>query len=457
MKFAADFESFLIANVNLNQSRLDTLQKKVDAIESFVEADATFSDMFLDVIPTGSWAHRMIIRPVCADDEFDADILLYVEEQDGWQPKDYIEKLYSSFHNSGAYGSCAQRKTRCVRIDYTGDFHVDVVPYLERGGDNVITNRAEPKDEGRFEVSHPEAFSEWIDERQRVTSGTFIKVVRLIKYLRDYKNTFTCVSIILTTLLGDEVNEIEASYSPALYADIPSALVTLLGKLASSLPVSMPAVMDPAGSGDNFTDRYGDTWNYENFRNCIIMYADKAQKAYDETDRETAIKLWREVFGDDFKPGALESASKMAPLSAAVPAPGEEFIDRDRGFGMAPVPEAKVRIVARCTGFHDGKLSRRHGFRKFTLASKGNRVPKYRSLRFDATTNVSKPYELFWKVRNGGAEAARLGQLRGEISRDAGGNSKVESTSYKGTHYVECYVVKNGVVVATDHQTVVVS
>lgn len=457
MKFAADFESFLIANVNLNQSRLDTLQEKVDAIESFVDADAIFSDMVLDVIPVGSWAHRVIIKPVCSDDEFDADILLYVEEQDDWLPKDYIEKLHSSFHNSHVYGSIAQRKTRCVRIDYAGDFHVDIVPYLNHGGDHVITNRAEPEGEGRFEISCPEAFSEWIDERQRVTNGTFIKVVRLIKYLRDYKNTFACVSIILTTLLGDEVNEIEASNYPGLYADVPTTLVTLLQRLASSLPVSMPAVTDPAGSGDNFTDRYGDTWNYDNFRSCIMMYADKVQKAYGEPDRETSIKLWRDIFGDGFKPGTLESAAKMAPLSAAVPAPKEEFIDGDRGFRIALVPAAKVRIVARCTGFNDGRFSRRHGFRKFDLASKGNRVPKHRSLQFIATTNVSKPYHLYWKVRNGGAEAEAAGQLRGEISLDSGGNYKTESTSYRGTHYVECYVVKDGVVIASDHQTVVVT
>lgn len=457
MKFAADFESFLIANVNLDQNRLDVLQQKVDAIESFVESDATFSGIFLDVIPAGSWAHRTIIKPVCSDDEFDADILLYVEERDDWLPKDYVEKLFSSFHGSGVYSSITRRKTRCVRIDYAGDFHVDVVPYLEYGGGHVVTNRLEPKDKGRFEASNPEGFSEWIDERQRMSRGTFIKVVRLIKYLRDYKNTFTCVSIILTTLLGNEVNDVEASSSPELYADVPSALVTLLGKVASSLPISMPAVMDPAGTGDNFTDRYSDEWNYENFRECIISYADKAQKAYVEPDRQTAIRLWREIFGDDFKPGVLESVARMAPLSAAVPAPKEEFIDRDRGFAVALNPAARVKIVARCTGFNDGNVFRRHGFQQFNLASRGNRVPKHRSLRFDATTNVLKPYELYWKVRNTGAEAASLGQLRGEITPDGGGNSKVESTKYGGTHYVECYVVKNGRVIAVDHQTVVVS
>ncbi len=457
MKFAADFEAFLIASVNLNQSRLDSLQQKVDAIQSFIEADDAFADIFLDMIPAGSWAHRTIIKPVCSGDEFDADILIYVEEKDDWLPKDYIESLYTSLHSSGVYKSLVHRKTRCVRVDYAGDFHVDVVPYLERGGDHVITNRREPEGVGRFEVSNPEAFSEWIDERQRVSSGTFIKVVRLVKYLRDYKNTFTCVSIILMTLLASEVNEVEASLSPELYADLPSAFVTLLGKLATSLPINMPAVMDPAGTGDNFTDRYSDEWNYENFRERMIAYADKARAAYDEPDRQTAIALWREIFGDDFKPGALESVAKMAPLGASVPAPGEEFIDRDRGFAIALQPGARVRIAGRCTGYDDGQYSRRRGFRQFSLSSAGGRVPKNRSLRFDATTTVAKPYELYWKVRNTGDEAANVGQLRGEISRDGGRNSRAESTKYRGAHYVECYVVKDGRVVALDRQIVVVT
>ena len=34
---------------------------------------------------------------------------------------------------------------------------------------------------------------------------------------------------------------------------------------------------------------------------------------------------------------------------------------------------------------------------------------------------------------------------------------RTETTSHKGTHYVECYIVKNGVVVARNRQTVVVT
>ncbi len=64
------------------------------------------------------------------------------------------------------------------------------------------------------------------------------------------------------------------------------------------------------------------------------------------------------------------------------------------------------------------------------------------------------PFEVWWKVRNRGEEAARLNQLRGEIRR--GGPGSVvhrEQTQYRGRHYVEVYIVKDGRVVATDRMT----
>lgn len=460
MKFVDDFESFLRTEVNLNQTRLDRLQNSVNAIENFLAGQATISPRFLDMIPAGSWAHRTIIKPVGEYDEFDGDVLLYVEENADWQAKDYIEELYAAFRTSDTYKSKAQKKTRCVRIDYAGDFHVDVVPYLERFGSHYITNRLEPENEGRFEASNPEAFSAWIDERQRASNGSFVKVVRLLKYLRDYKNTFSCKSIILTTLLGNELNPVIAELRPDDYKDVPTTLHTLLQALATSLPENMPAVMDPAGTGDNFTDRYKDEWNYRNFRERIVSYADKVKRAYEETDRQKSIRLWQDILGSDFKPGALSKAAALSPYSAGVPWAGEKFINQDPyGFPLRLDPAVRLHISGRCTGLRIGNSTRRNGFRTFELARSGNRVPKNRSLQFTARLeNLAAPYRVFWKVRNGGQDAADSKQLRGEITESTNGLlMRTETTAYKGTHYVECYIVKDGVVVATNRQTVIVT
>ena len=42
-------------------------------------------------------------------------------------------------------------------------------------------------------------------EKDGLTGGNLRKVIRLLKYLRDYKTTFSVPSVILTTLVGERV------------------------------------------------------------------------------------------------------------------------------------------------------------------------------------------------------------------------------------------------------------
>lgn len=60
-------------------------------------------------------------------------------------------------------------------------------------------------------------------------------------------------------------------------------------------------------------------------------------------------------------------------------------------------------------------------------------------------------YEVRWKVLNRGAEAERRDHIRGEIIRPTHGTERREVTSFRGNHYVECYVIQRNVVVARGH------
>jgi len=62
--------------------------------------------------------------------------------------------------------------------------------------------------------------------------------------------------------------------------------------------------------------------------------------------------------------------------------------------------------------------------------------------------DVPGSYTLKWKVLNRGAEAQRRNEIRGQIVVDDGSRKRKETTKFKGEHFVECYAVKNGVVVA---------
>jgi len=119
----------------------------------------------------------------------------------------------------------------------------------------------------------------------------------------------------------------------------------------------------------------------------------------------------------------------------------EEFIENR--FPVSINPNYRVKL--------EGRTVRRNGFRDFILAAWGNQVMKDRSIRFKiASINVPQPYDIYWNVRNTGEEAIRANMIRGQIRQDDGSRTRAEPTAYRGSHYVEVYIVKNGVVVAND-------
>ncbi|MBQ3339845.1 MAG: hypothetical protein IJG82_09705 [Atopobiaceae bacterium] len=101
------------------------------------------------------------------------------------------------------------------------------------------------------------------------------------------------------------------------------------------------------------------------------------------------------------------------------------------------------------------------GFRPMALRDMLRRhmlLPCKKSLEFHIVeTDVQMPYEVYWKVRNRGRVAFEKHMVRGELLKDTGHRVRSEETSFVGPHYVECYVVKDGVCVARDKIDVPIS
>lgn len=440
-----DFKAFLTDKVNLNQTRLSSLSGRVSAIENFLSGDEVFGEHVTEVIPQGSFAHGTIIRPV-GKKEFDADVLVPMDEIEGWGASDYVQKLYEAFGRSATYRSMRSRNKRCVTIDYSGDFHVDVVPFVSRFGATYVTNRTTEQ----FELAAPDEFTEWLEEKNRITNGNLIKVVRLLKYLRDHKTRYTIPSVTLTAALAHHVRENAKILNPGAYTNVAATLRSLSDALSlqvSAHPYDAPYIRDP-GTGRDLSDRW-ETHNYDNFRTRFMSYAAKISDACDEPDYDAARKVWRELFGPEF--GTIsESATVLASASSKSITPStEQFLDRDLNIPTDLNSAYRFKTV--------GYVVPRTGFRDGPMPKRGDRVQKHRSLKFRIeASNVPEPFDVYWKIRNYGEEAEHAGSLRGDIHKDSGTRTWTESTSYVGHHYVEAMIVKNGVCVARSRQDVIV-
>jgi len=96
--------------------------------------------------------------------------------------------------------------------------------------------------------------------------------------------------------------------------------------------------------------------------------------------------------------------------------------------------------------------------RTYNLSECGNKVAKNREVTFTIkASNVPEPFEVWWKVRNTGPETIARNMTRGQIVKDGGSRSRTEPTSFRGSHSVEVYILKNGFVVAKDHHSVIIT
>lgn len=315
MQLVTHFNKFLTDTVNLPKSRLVDLAGKVDALYNAVCADEAYGPLVIDRIPQGSWAHRTIIKPE-TDREYDADVLLKMDAEEEWADSKakYLTQLGAALGRAGY----AQRevRTRCVRVTYANDCHVDLVPYVNTGWDEyrIVNKRL-----GVWEASNPEGFTDWMRERDDWTNGHFRKVVRLMKYVRDHHGHFQGTrSIILTTLLGNQVSYFTKLVDPDAYGSVSKALVTLVEALDTWLQaqVDMPSVPDPSSGGTTFDHRWSET-SFKHLRARIQVIAPEMRDALDETNADESARKWRIVFGDDFKKDSTESKSAN-PFTAAL-------------------------------------------------------------------------------------------------------------------------------------------
>ncbi len=160
-------------------------------------------------------------------------------------------------------------------------------------------------------------------------------------------------------------------------------------------------------------------------------------EAIEAEGKSTMNKKWQAVFGKPVPSVPPVKASREVHLYRDT----EEFIE-----DKYPV-DIRYGLRIDCKVTQDG--FRPTWLRKMLL----DRVPlrTRKSLDFSIETcDVPEPYIVKWKVLNRGAEAERLDRIRGQIIAPNRDQGRHEVTSFRGDHYVESYIIKDGVVVARD-------
>jgi hypothetical protein len=248
------------------------------------------------------------------------------------------------------------------------------------------------------------------------------------------------ISILLTTLAAQAYRD---------ETDIYSALEGIVSRIESFdssriilLQGRIWRVPNPVNPNENFTDR----WNESG------------------SNRAEAFFQWikwlrqdlNEILEMDFAEGLDEALSPKLGHRAVMEAVSryERKVKPPVAKVLLPInqsPRLNPLTVAHrqppiwpITGHADVWLSAivtRDGWRPHSIES-GQEVPKARSITFQLHTNVQGPFDVYWQIVNTGKEAADARNLRGSFF--SGGTRHIESTVYRGQHWVQCFLVRNG-------------
>lgn len=313
MEHKSYFDDFLKNTVNIEQDRLDSLETSINAMQTHI-LKSNYGARVRFFKNQGSLAHGTIIEPLNGH-AFDTDIVMVVSENENWEPKKYLIDLRRIFRESGRYSDKASLSDVCVTLTYSGDKKIDVLPILEIEGKSGLLHICHHK-HNEFIRSEPIEFTNWLVQRNKLSGGnSFCKVTRLLKYLRDHKQRFTCPSVLMTTLVGEQITDNDKG--SASFQNVPAALKAIINRLDTSLywHSFAPRVSNPSFPEENLADLWSDV-QFKNFKSKISDYSSWINDAYDEPDHNESLKKWRRLFGDEFAEGKDLAVQLASPRSS---------------------------------------------------------------------------------------------------------------------------------------------
>ena len=328
-------------------------------------------------------------------------------------------------------------KTSCVRVKYADGYHIDFAIY-RRSYDYINEEWIYEHSGSEWSSRELRGLTDWFKTQNDNSDGKLRKVIRLSKMFCKSRSSWKNMpSGLLQTVLCDE--KLQKSYDR-----IDELFYYTMKEIVNRIE-NNTSVVAPVDNGRDLTPRQSDKQKMINWKNRLKSKLADLDVLFSEDCTQTdAIQAWYGFFNHEFW---NESTTKfeyntMQPFKKSVCSfvDNEQFIE-----DMFP-----VNLMYSCK---ISCLVSGNGWRPTPIGEFLSLLKRYLPHRFEIRctmeyTNCPWPYKVFWKVRNVGVEAEKRDMLRGQIYEK--GKTIVERSNFFGKHYIECYIIKNGVCVARD-------
>ena len=354
----------ICSNLQLSDKQRKLAELRYHAVGTWLSDDKGFlSAAKPNIYPQGSLSIGTTVRPILLN-EFDLDLVCELDLPAAeYAPNVIIDAVERRIKEHGVYrGLVRRKKSRCARLDYEGEFHLDIVPACpdQLKGNGAI--RIPDRDLREWLPSNPKGYVSWFDARAKryfvvveakrieplppeeggISKSVLKYVVQLIKRNRDITFNGTDEklvpkSIVLTTLAAQLYNG-----EPFMSDVLDRSLRGIVSQIPRDEYIRL-VVMNPVSPEEDLSD----FWNqnkeaYERFKNWIRAFQREWQNLLTTEDFTQIAATLQSLFG--------EKITKQAVTQQA------EEVQRAREFGALRVMPAVGALKIGEQGLHDGSI-----------------------------------------------------------------------------------------------------
>ena len=305
--------------LQLGDARYDRMKQHYEAVKSWIEKDEKFFKPFkYEVYSHGSVRILTTVKPI-GKDEFDLDIALHIKiSHFSHTPQKIYQELKRRLMEHETYKGMLEAKKRCIRLNYSGDFHMDILPGIQEYEWDEDRLCVPDRELGTWVSSNPRGYAKWFIDRANTVKVSLLekairaenlpadnfkykkplqRAVQLIKRYRDVyfqkDDTYKTSSIILTTIAGIYYNGQESIF------DTIEGIVNQIQANVSGFQQRLK-VLNPVNDQEDFTDKWdAEPEYYEAFKAFAVHLYNEWQDLKQEHGVLNEGRILKGLFGDD--------------------------------------------------------------------------------------------------------------------------------------------------------------
>ncbi len=304
-------------DIQLDETRYKKMITSYEAIKKWIDSDEKFFKPYkYEVYPHGSVRIFTTVKPI-GKDEFDLDIVIHFKDINLLHsPLKIYTELKRRLSEHETYKNMLEPKRRVLRLNYSGDFHMDIISGIQDNAYDENKIRVPDRDLGRWVSSNPRGYANWFMAKANLAESSLLekalraekiqvdnfnnkkplqRAVQLIKRYRDIyfeiDDSFKTSSIILTTIAGQFYTGEESIFE---------TIDNIINRIRAEFQFPQRLkILNPVNSEEDFTDKWdSEPQYYEAFQKFVIHLYNEWQKLKEGNGVIKEAKIFKGLFGD---------------------------------------------------------------------------------------------------------------------------------------------------------------